>query len=270
MFILTVSNEVVLLIGRQLQSQKDLNALVQVNHRFYLLHNHLLYRYNLGHQNGDGILQAAKLGSIPAVAQFIQEGFLVRNRPTHEGHPPKPELRRRGLCSCRLEHPIFYAAEHGHSELVKYLLNAGPELNFENSGCETTIHLAAKNGFLSVIKVLLDRSGSTLLINKDIKFPLAPIKEAALNGYAHVVEYLLSRSLSPRDYASLSLPFAAVCGDTALASMLLGQGADINYKYIEQYNPREALNPHGGRGYELIALSVVARYGYSSGEFFTC
>jgi hypothetical protein len=68
MTILTLSNEIILLIWQQLQSQKDLNALVQVNRRFYFLLKHLLYRYNLDHQNGDGILQAAKLGPIPAVA----------------------------------------------------------------------------------------------------------------------------------------------------------------------------------------------------------
>lgn len=124
MTILTVSNENILLIGRQLLSQKNLNALVQVNRRFYRLLKHLLYRYNLDHQNGDGIHQAAKLGSISAVAQFIKEGYPVRDRPIHDEHPPEPESPRPVPCSCRLVHPIFYAAEHEHSELVKYLLNA--------------------------------------------------------------------------------------------------------------------------------------------------
>lgn len=124
------------------------------------------------------------------------------------------------------------------------------------------MHLAAKNGFLSVIEVLLDRSGSTLPMDNDTTFILAPIKEAALKGHTQVVEYLLSHVPSPHAYASSSLPFAAVSGDTALASMLLGQGADINFKYIERHHPREALNPHGGRGHESTALSVAARYGH--------
>lgn len=72
MSILTVSSEVILLIGRQLQTQNDLAALVQVNRRFHNVVTHLLYRYNLHHENGDGILRAAKLGSIPAVAHFIK------------------------------------------------------------------------------------------------------------------------------------------------------------------------------------------------------
>lgn len=54
----------------------------------------LLYRYNLRHQNEDGILQAAKLGSIHAVAQFIKEGYPVRDRAIHAEHLPEPELGR--------------------------------------------------------------------------------------------------------------------------------------------------------------------------------
>lgn len=263
MFILTVSNEVILLIGQQLQSQQDIYALVQVNRRFYHLLKPLLYRYNLHHQNGAGILQAAKLGSIPAVSQFIKEGYVVTDRPIHEEeHPPGPEFPRWAPCSCRLEHPIFYAAEHGHSELVKYLLNGGSGPGFQNNLGETPMHLAAKNGLLSVIKILLNRSMSTLLIDNDTKFTLAPIKEAALRGQTHVVEYLLSHSPNPHDYASSTLPFAAVSGDTALVSMLLGYGADINYRYIERHTPRKALNPHGARGHESTALSVAARYGH--------
>ncbi|KAJ5219068.1 uncharacterized protein N7498_001167 [Penicillium cinerascens] len=263
MFILTVSNEVILLIGQQLQSQQDIYALVQVSRRFYHLLKPLLYRHNFHHQNGAGILQAAKLGSIPAVAQFIKEGYLVRDRPIHEEeHPPEPEFPPWAPCSCRLEHPIFRAAEYRHSELVKYLLNRGSGLDFENNLGETPIHLAAKNGFLSVIKVLLNRSMSTLLMDNDTKFTFAPIKEAALRGQTHVVEYLLSYSPNPHDYASSSLPFAAVSGNIALALMLLGYGADINYKYIERYAPRKALNPYGAGGHESTALSVAARYGH--------
>ncbi|KAF3398232.1 putative ankyrin repeat protein [Penicillium rolfsii] len=264
MTILNLSNELILLIGRQLSSQKDLHALMKVYHRFHPLFKHLLYRYNLDHQSGDGVLQAAKLGSISAVAQFIKEGYLVRDRPIHEEHPPEPEFPRSVPCSCRLLHPILHAAEHGHSELVKYLLDSGSEPDFENNLGETPMHLAAKKGFLSVIKVLLDGSESRFPMDNDTKFTLAPIKEAALNGHSQVVEYFLSRVPSPRAYASSSLPLAAVSGDTALASMLLGKGADINFNYIERHEHREAPNPHGGRGHESTALSVASRYRHSA------
>ena len=130
---------------------------------------------------------------------------------------------------------------------MKYLLEVGSELDFENNWGETRIYLVAKNGFLSVIKVLLNRSETIIPIDKDIKFTLAPIKEAALKGYGHMVEYLLSCSPSPRDYASLSLPFAAISGDTALALLLLRHRADVNYTYIKQHSPREALNLYRGR-----------------------
>jgi ankyrin repeat protein len=260
MSISTVSNELLLLIAQQLQSQKDLNALIKVNHRFYHLLKHLLFRYNLRHQNGDGILRAAKLGSIPTVAQFIKEGYRVKGQPVHDQEHLPDRFGNQVPCSCHLEHPILDAAEYGHSALVKYLLSAGSEPDLENNLGETPMHLAAKNGFLSVIKVLF--SGSTLLMYNDTIFTLAPIKEAALRGQTQVVEYLLSSSSNPSDYASSSLPFAAVSGDIALVSMILGYGADINHRYIERHVPRKPINPHGGRGHEATALSVAATYGH--------
>ncbi|KAJ5765756.1 hypothetical protein N7520_005315 [Penicillium odoratum] len=258
------SNEIIILIAQQLQSQADLAALVQVNRRLNHLIKHILYRYNLKQRNGDGILQAARLGSTPAVVQFIREGYPVKDRPIHtKKHRPRPVFPRPGPCSCRLEHPILCAAEYGHSELVKYLLRAGAGPDFENNLGETPVHLAARNGFLSVIKVLLEEGCSIpFLMDKDTEFTLAPIKEAALKGHILVVEYLLSYAPTPREHASSTLPFAAVSGDIALVSMLLGHGADINYKYIDHHAPRISLYPHDARGYVSTALSVAARYGH--------
>ncbi|KAJ5957119.1 hypothetical protein N7501_011398 [Penicillium viridicatum] len=243
MSISAASNEVIILIAQQLQSQADLAAL---------------------QRNGDGILRAARLGLTPAVVQFIKEGCPVEDRPIHtEEHLPRPGFLRCDPCSCRLEHPIFCAVEYGHSELVKYLLRVGSGPDFENNLGETPIHLAAKNGFLSVIKVLLAKGCSIpFLMDNDTKFTLAPIKEAALKGHTRVVEHLLSYTPSPRDYASSTLPFAAISGNIALVSMLLGHRADINYKYIERHAFRMALYPHGERGHVSTALSVAARLGH--------
>lgn len=260
MSISTFPNEAILLIGQQLQSQADLNALVRSNGRFYFLLKHLLYRHNLNYNDGDGVSKAAKLGSIPAIAQFIKEGYPVKDRPVHEEeHPRVSGFTFPSPCSCHMEHPILYAAEHGHAELVRYLLNAGAGSDFENNLGETSIHLAARNGFLPVIEVLLIEGGSKVSM-LDTNFTLAPIKEAAINGHTHVVEYLLPKSPKSHDYASSLLPFAAVSGNIALVSMLLDLGAHINHKYVERHAPRKALNSQG-RGYESSALSVAVRHG---------
>lgn len=107
MSILTVSNELLLLIAQQSHSQNDLNALIQVNHRFYRLLKHLLYRYNLRHQNGDGIIRATKLGSITAVAQFIKEGYIVKGRPVYDKEHVPGRFGQWVARSCHLEHPIL-------------------------------------------------------------------------------------------------------------------------------------------------------------------
>ncbi|KAJ5758179.1 uncharacterized protein N7511_006873 [Penicillium nucicola] len=260
MSVSTLSSELLLLIAQQLESQNDLKALIEVDHRFYQLLKHVLYRYDLHRRNGDGVLRAAKLGSISAVAQFIEEGYRVRFRPAHS-QEHLPNMAGDAVpCSCRMEHPILNAAEYGHSALVKYLLSEGSEPALENNLGQTPLHLAAKNGFLSVIKILL--SGSTFPTPKDTNFALAPIKEAAFRGHTHVVEYFLSSLSSPNNSASSSLPFAAASGDTALVSVILGYGANINHRYIEFHGPRVSINPEAGRGHESSALSVAARHGH--------
>ncbi|KAJ5358927.1 uncharacterized protein N7496_011340 [Penicillium cataractarum] len=158
-----------------------------------------------------------------------------------------------------MEHPILYAAEYGHAELVRYLLNAGAGSDFENNLGETPIHLAARHGFLSIIEVLLNEGGSKVS-RLDTNFTLAPIKEAAMNGHMQVVEYLLPNTPNNQDYASSLLPFAAGSGNIALVSMLLDLGAQINHKYVERHTPRKALNSPG-RGYESTALSVAVSHG---------
>ncbi|OOQ82676.1 hypothetical protein PEBR_37862 [Penicillium brasilianum] len=261
MSIPTMPNDVILLIGQQSQSQADLHALVRTSRRFYLLLKHLLYQHNLNYHDGDGILQAAKLGSIPAVAQFIKEGYPVKDRPFHEGeHPQVSGFTIPSPCTCYMEHPILYAAEYGHTELVRYLLVSCPESEeFKNNLGETPLHLAVRNGSLSVIKALLNEGWAKVSM-LDTNFTLAPIKEAAVNGHTHVVEYLLSDTLNKHDYASSLLPFAAASGNIALVSMLLDLGAQINHKYVERHAPRKALNSRG-QGYESTALSVAVSYG---------
>jgi ankyrin repeat protein len=157
-----------------------------------------------------------------------------------------------------MEHPILYAAEYGHTELVQYLLVSCPGSEFENNLGETPIHLAARNGSLSVIKALLNEGGAKVSM-LDTNFTLAPTKEAAVNGHTHVVEYLLSDTLNKHVYTSSLLPFAAASGNITLISMLLDLGAQINHIYVERHTPRKALNSRG-QGYESTALSVAVSY----------
>lgn len=56
MSFLSLSNEVIFMIAKQVRSQNDLSSLVQVNRRLCFLLKHTLYRRNIRYHNGRGIL----------------------------------------------------------------------------------------------------------------------------------------------------------------------------------------------------------------------
>lgn len=58
--------------------------------------------------------------------------------------------------------PIHLAAEGGHADVVKMLMEAGASPQDENKAGFTAIQLAAKNGHEAVIDVLRDASPETL------------------------------------------------------------------------------------------------------------
>lgn len=269
MSLLSLSNELIFLVAQELESQKDLSALVQVNRQCYLLLKQTLYRHNINHHSGHGILFAAKHGSLSAVRHFIDAGYSVRDCPHHKEITPGCHSAKPGYL-CPMKHPILYASEYGHADLVKYLLRHGSDVFVEDCHGKNPIHLAARNGFLSVVEVLLNEAGDPTMSlnddNDDVPFGIcaSPIQEAAFNGHQDVVEYLLSHSASPRDHANISLPAAGASGDITLVTLLLLQKADINFQHVASHIERNGMNPYQEPWHGPTALALAAQRGHTA------
>ncbi|XP_053562817.1 ankyrin repeat and SAM domain-containing protein 1A isoform X2 [Bombina bombina] len=87
----------------------------------------------------------------------------------------------------KLETPLDLAALYGRLEVVKLLLNAHPNLLSCHTRKHTPLHLAARNGHRAVVKVLLD---AAMDINYQTEKGSA-LHEAALFGKTDVVQMLL-------------------------------------------------------------------------------
>ncbi|KAM8976006.1 ankyrin repeat and SAM domain-containing protein 1A [Pelodytes ibericus] len=87
----------------------------------------------------------------------------------------------------KLETPLDLAALYGRLEVVKLLLNAHPNLLSCHTRKHTPLHLAARNGHRAVVKVLLD---AAMDINYQTEKGSA-LHEAALYGKTDVVQVLL-------------------------------------------------------------------------------
>ncbi|XP_034152026.1 ankyrin repeat and SAM domain-containing protein 1A isoform X4 [Esox lucius] len=92
----------------------------------------------------------------------------------------------------RFESPLDLAALYGRLEVVKLLLTAHPNLLSCNTKKHTPLHLASRNGHLPVVEVLLDAG---MDINYETEKGSA-LHEAALFGKTDVVQKLLSAGIN--------------------------------------------------------------------------
>jgi ankyrin repeat protein len=128
----------------------------------------------------------------------------------------------------QLAKALFQAIELGNTERVQELLDARSDIiDFRDSGNRTGLLLAAKNGALDMVKLLLGR-GAEPSIKSDTG--MTPLMWAVSNGHVEVVRLLLAGNvnLARRDSRGNSLLMAAARnGHKELVKILLDRGSNI-------------------------------------------
>ncbi|XP_051043104.1 ankyrin repeat and SAM domain-containing protein 1A isoform X6 [Phodopus roborovskii] len=130
-------------------------------------------------------------------------------------------------------YPLHLAAWKGDAQIVRLLIHQGPShtrVNEQNNDNETALHCAAQYGHTEVVKALLEELTDPTMRNNKFETPL---DLAALYGRLEVVKMLLSAhpnllSCSTRKHTPLHL--AARNGHKAVVQVLLDAGMDSNYQ----------------------------------------
>jgi ankyrin repeat protein len=86
--------------------------------------------------------------------------------------------------------PLIYAANNGHVEVVRVLLEGGANAERVNANQQTALHYAAWYGYLDVCRLLLDWGAKVDPLDK---WKDTPLHDAARTGQLSVVKLLVER-----------------------------------------------------------------------------
>lgn len=134
-----------------------------------------------------------------------------------------------GLKNNDNETALHCAAQYGHTEVVKALLEELTDPTMRNNKFETPLDLAALYGRLEVVKLLLGAHPNLLSCSTRKHTPL---HLAARNGHKAVVQVLLDAGMDSNHQTEMgsALHEAALFGKTDVVQILLAAGIDVNIK----------------------------------------
>ncbi|MGC1181946.1 ankyrin repeat domain-containing protein [Legionella sp.] len=132
---------------------------------------------------------------------------------------------------------LYIAAMNGHLEVVKILLKQGADVHAVTKKGFTPLYSAAHQGHLKVVKTLLEQGANVnAMSNEDV----TPLCIAARNGHLEVVKILLEQGADVNVVTKKGftpLHFAAENGHLKVVKELLEQGADVNAVTKKGFTP---------------------------------
>ena len=207
---------------------------------------------NLGHT---ALHYASQHGNLCAVTNLLESIFDLDADPAtqtgfssliHEDIKLKKWIKR-------LSTSLHLACEHGHLDIVKYLLETLPYtedyIDNKDSSGHTALHLACKHGHLEVIKYLLAQGSDPK--GKNFSRQTA-LHLACQHGHLEIVTYFLETLPLTEDYIDnkdssghTALHLACKHGHLEVIKYLLAQGSDPKGKNFSQQTALHLACQHG-------------------------
>ncbi|KAL2080256.1 hypothetical protein ACEWY4_024049 [Coilia grayii] len=154
--------------------------------------------------------------------------------------------------------PLLLAAERGHLEVVRMLLQNHARVDVFDEDGKAALHLAGEKGHEDIADLLLAHKA---FVNAKTKLGLSPLHLAAQNGFTSLVRLLVETHTASIDALSLKkqtpLHLAAMSGQLDVCNSLLKLRADITATDIHGQTPLHlaAENDHS----EVVKLFLKQR-----------
>ncbi|HCE59387.1 MAG TPA: hypothetical protein DEQ74_00925 [Wolbachia sp.] len=133
---------------------------------------------------------------------------------------------------------LHISAYFGLENIINIQLAAkNVDVNAKSQGGNTALHLAAKNGYIKVVKTLLDKGAKVDIVDHNKHTPL---HWAAESGNSDVARILLEHGASvnaKNQDGETPLHWAADSNHTEVVKVLLAKGANVNATDIDRETP---------------------------------
>ncbi|KAJ5627149.1 hypothetical protein N7528_004576 [Penicillium herquei] len=158
--------------------------------------------------------------------------------------------------SRRMKTALSFAAQEGHSDVVKLLLENGATIDSKDAFQQTPLSFAAEEDHLDVVKLLLEKGADRDSRDIDQRTPLLI---AARRGYSDLVDLFLGvkAEVEAKDkYQQTPLSVAAWKGHSDVVKLLVGVKVDLESKDNSQ---RTALSHAARHGcFDVVKLLLEA------------
>lgn len=159
---------------------------------------------------------------------------------------PKPIAERVSKRDWQGNRCLHYAANCGHLEVVRLLLNAGADVNASNKEIQTALLLSALNGHFTVVELLLDQGA---IIHHQDKYGRTLLQFAAFNGNADIVQKLVEHDTDTTTHRK-------EYEEALYLGALTGCGAMVGHLPLAGASPNGQTGPQ-----EMTALHIAAKFG---------
>ncbi|CEJ87161.1 hypothetical protein VHEMI04323 [[Torrubiella] hemipterigena] len=182
----------------------------------------------------------------PSLTRLLLNFFGVHNRnwcAWVKALPDDDGMRRLGRlhCVCYLNLP----------DVAANLIHQALDINETTMSGSTPLFIASREGYIAIVKLLLDNGAD---VSKENKYGRTPLHEASGEGHTDVVELLLGYGVYAKyrayinkkdNYARTALYCASAEGHVSTIEVLINKGADIHHTNIDGIAPLHAASQYG-------------------------
>ena len=156
--------------------------------------------------------------------------------------------------------PLTCAAEFGHAECIKFLVERGAAVNMPNTDGDTPLMIATEKGHVECVNILIEAGANVNIANN---YGYEALLDAVLNGHSKCTKELIQAGANVKGTEGIEpIMAAAFNGEPECMETLVKAGADVNtwstcIKNVK-FNKASIAVPNKYRNYvERIGLNVT-------------